>query len=53
MSPDDHAYPPVGRAKLHESGTTTVPPGGRHDRPGPCAVEVGRRGDTRIGRIRG
>ena len=53
MSPDDHAYPPVGRAKLHESGTTTVPSVCPHDCTSTCALDVERLSNTRIGRIRG
>jgi len=53
MSPDDHAYPPVGRAKQHEAGTTTVPSVCPHDCTSTCALDVERLSNTKIGRVRG
>ncbi|MDP3244027.1 MAG: molybdopterin-dependent oxidoreductase, partial [Reyranella sp.] len=53
MSPDDHAYPPIARARSGEAGTTTVPSVCPHDCTSTCALDVERLSSSRIGRVRG
>jgi anaerobic selenocysteine-containing dehydrogenase len=53
MSPDDHAYPPIARARNGDAGTTTVPSVCPHDCTSTCALDVERLSRSKIGRVRG
>ena len=53
MSPDDHAYPPIARARSGDAGTTTVPSVCPHDCTSTCALDVERLSSSKIGRVRG